>query len=368
MIRINNYEFGLTEQHILGRGAFSIVYLGKNTKNNSEVAIKKIVTSELKPHNLSAIEDETYIMKLIKDNPHPNIVECYDIIQEDTNIYIIMEYCDSGNLESIIRKPIKESYTQFYFSQLANGLKYLYKQNIIHRDIKPKNILLTNGRRVLKIADFGFAKQNKNEELYETICGSPLYMAPEIMSHNFYNKQIDLWSIGMILYQMLYGIHPLKEYDFKSFSELKDRIGLIQVSIPPVNNTNKEVSIECIELLKRLLQKDVKLRITWEEFFEQAWLNKYQYINVNKKTDEYKKQIYSVSLGSLVSDCFKETNSNDSHGKKLDIIPDYLDITTNVIDNTNDDIFEIEMENSNECSNNNLVTVRRVRDRYEIIN
>ena len=84
-----------------------------------------------------------------------------------------MEFCDSGNLDTIIKKPIKGQYTQFFFSQLANGLKYLNQKNIVHRDIKPKNILLTNKHKILKIADFGFAKITDGAILYDTICGSP---------------------------------------------------------------------------------------------------------------------------------------------------------------------------------------------------
>lgn len=311
MIKVgNNYELYLDKDHFLGRGSFSRVYLGKyvgesnHIKYGTDVAIKIINTDTIinKSHNItSIIEDEIKIMEIIKKDPHPNIVECYDIIRDKSNntIYIIMEYCDSKDLRTIIKKPIKESYTQFYFSQLANGLKYLDAKNIMHRDIKPKNILLTNSRRVLKIADFGFARQTRKDDLHETVCGSPLYMAPEITSSTSYNRQTDLWSIGMILYEMLYGYHPF--HKCKNIHELKYSMENIEISIPPEENTNKDVSPECIHLLKQLLQKNVRHRITWDDFFNNHWINKYQYININtnKKNEEYEDQLSTTSLGSL---------------------------------------------------------------------
>ena len=166
--KVDNYEIYKNKE--LGRGSFSIVYLGKYTgpdnniiKNNKEVAIKKIKMKNIfYNHSLKSKEilnEEIKIMEMIKYNPHPNIVGCFDIIEIQMMIYIILEYCDSGDLRKILKKPIIEKYAQFYFTQLVNGLKYLDKHEIIHRDIKPKNILLTNNRKILKIADFGFAKK-----------------------------------------------------------------------------------------------------------------------------------------------------------------------------------------------------------------
>ena len=355
---IGNYEFKMDNEHLLGKGSFSYVYKGKCINNNNDVAVKIINLENMTVKARSIINDEAEIMESIKYNPHPNIVECYDVLFENDTVYIIMEYCDSGNLGSIIKKPIKEEYVQFYFSQLANGLKYLYDNNIIHRDIKPRNILLTNSRRVLKIADFGFAKKTINNSLYETMCGSPMYMAPEIMGKQNYNKQTDLWSIGMILYEMLYGYHPYRSC--KSLPEIKDAIGNNSLEIPPADNKNKDVSLECLNLLRKLLQKDVGNRITWDDFFHHPWINKYQYINIktNKPNENYKQQICSKSLDSLVS---KEdgsygspvsTGSGNLNKSNINIIHKFYDTfafeETNVNKDgkLNDDmLFEFELKN-----------------------
>jgi serine/threonine-protein kinase ULK/ATG1 len=278
MENIGNYN--VYKNHELGRGSFSIVYLGqyigetnKYITKNTQVAIKIIQTKNIIGKAINILNDEVTIMQLIKNDPHPNIVGCYDIIRLKEQLYIILEYCDSGNLFDIIRKPIKEKYAQFYFCQLANGLKYLDKHSIIHRDIKPKNILLTNKKRILKIADFGFAKKNTEQTLHETICGSPLYMAPEIMNNNSYNNQTDLWSTGMILYEMLYGIHPF--INCLDINQLKNTLTNTFIEIPPNNTKNKDVSKNCILLLKSLLEKKVGDRINWNEFFEHPWVKKY---------------------------------------------------------------------------------------------
>jgi len=136
---------------------------------------------------------------------------------------------------------------------------------------------------VLKIADFGFAKKHSDQSLHETICGSPLYMAPEIMNNNMYNNQTDLWSIGMILYEMLYGNHPFEEC--RTIPELKDTLSTKKIEIPPNNTKNKSVSLDCISLLKKLLEKKVTERISWDEFFNHPWVTQYQYDVSGTSTD-----------------------------------------------------------------------------------
>lgn len=317
MEKIGNYDLIRSSENELGRGSFSIVYLAtyvgldnKYIKNNTKVAIKVIKTNNLTKKATEILQDEVNIMELIKDNPHPNIVGCYDVIRKEKELYIILEYCDSGDLRGILKKPIKEKYAQFYFCQLANGLKYLDNQCIIHRDIKPKNILLTDKRRVLKIADFGFAKKHQEQSLHETICGSPLYMAPEIIDNKMYNNQTDLWSIGMILYEMLYGNHPFQ--NCRTIPELKDTVSKTIIEIPPSDTKNKDVSKSCIQLLQKLLEKKVNDRISWFDFFENQWIKQYkcdEMMSQDNKNNEYEKQLQSASLGSFDNDHIDKLSS-----------------------------------------------------------
>eukprot|EP01105_Mastigella_eilhardi_P001941 TRINITY_DN12385_c1_g1_i5.p1 TRINITY_DN12385_c1_g1~~TRINITY_DN12385_c1_g1_i5.p1 ORF type:complete len:448 (+),score=105.94 TRINITY_DN12385_c1_g1_i5:437-1780(+) len=155
--------------------------------------------------------------------------------------------------------------------QLAAGLETLYKKNIIHRDLKPQNLLLHKDRRgvmTLKLADFGFARFVDNQqELLATICGSPLYMAPEVLHNEKYSRKSDLWSVGVILFEMLTGCQP---FGGKSQVELYNNQRSTQFVVPP----DVKVSDSLHDLLGRLLEFDSENRITWEDFFRHQWLQR----------------------------------------------------------------------------------------------
>lgn len=302
MFKILDDKYKLFKLRKLGIGAFSTVYKGENIKTKEIVAIKEINISDSKDNKKNKFLHEINIMKLIKSKPHPNIINCYDIINDLNNyIYIIMEYCTSGTLESIIGKPIKEEFVQYYFNQLNNGLKYLRDNDITHRDIKPSNILLTDKFKVLKIADFGLSKENIYDTYINMYCGSPLYMAPELIGKQKYITQSDLWSIGLILYEMIYGTHP-----FKKCNDLKDLIKTIKkinIIIPPPKNTNNDISQTCIKLMKKLLEKNQKNRISWNDFYNHTWLNVFQN-DLNNELNNY--------IQHTVKDAYNSDNSSEN--------------------------------------------------------
>lgn len=307
MINIGDYEIYKNVEP-LGSGSFSEVYLGKfcgdyhsKLDKGDKVAIKIINLEKFSDKTRKSIMEEVHIMQYIKRYPHPHIINCYDTLEYDRTVYIIMEFCDSSHLGKILKTPFKEKYIKYYFKQLVSGLKYLDTHNIIHRDLKPANILLTNEKRTLKIADFGFARISKQESLYESICGSPLYMAPEIMGHTNYDKGIDLWSVGLILFELIYGYHLFG--DCKKKEQLKHRLENTEIIIPPVEkNTNEEISDSCIDLLKRLLQKN-KNRISWKQFFNHPWIksNSKKRSRVNSSSGSQLKYASSYKNGIMIS-------------------------------------------------------------------
>ena len=218
-----------------------------------------------------------------------------------------MEYCDSGDLSQLIKKPIKEKYVQYYFNQLNEGIKYLRNNNIFHRDIKPKNILLKNNYKILKIADFGLSREITSNTMIETVCGSPLYMAPEIMNKKAYNNQTDLWSIGLILYEMLYGIHPYK--NCKNITSLMFEIEKNDISIPPLESKDIKISNQCMDLLKNLLKKDVKKRIDWLEFCNNIWINKSNENLMNKNNKIKQNNKINIIENHYSSSIIENSNS-----------------------------------------------------------
>ena len=165
------------------------------------------------------------IKQLHKKLEHPNIVKLYDVIYDYDNhtIYLIMEHCDGDFTTFQKRRAIKEKFIQRYMRQFRDGLKYLIDNKIFHRDLKPHNILIKNN--IIKISDFGLAKEvsnitNKNV-LKHTYCGSPMYMAPEMINYQKYDTRSDLWSIGVVIYEMITGTPP---FHVKDFTQLKNKM------------------------------------------------------------------------------------------------------------------------------------------------
>lgn len=253
----------------IGKGNFSTIYLGYHKFTKEKVAVKKLEVEniyKLKPH----VKREIELHKKLK---HSNIVSLYDIVFDNNNhtIYLIMEFCAGGDFNKFQKKrAIKEIHVQNYMIQLANGLRYLMENKIIHRDLKPQNILLTKDG-ILKISDFGLAKEysNMNNKMKQTYCGSPMYMAPEILHYQKYDNKSDLWSVGIILYEMITGNPP---YHVKNFYQLIKKIEGENIVLP--GKYDLLVSNELKDLLYKLLQKEPKDRISWEDFFNHKWLEK----------------------------------------------------------------------------------------------
>lgn len=145
----------------------------------------------------------------MKKVSHQNIVKLYDIYQTANNMYIVTQFCQDGDLFKLLQKKKKfsENDAKSFLKDIMNGAKYLHKNGIIHRDLKPANILLKNG--VCKLSDFGFAKSlNSEQAIMKSIVGTPLYMSPQILKKGKYTTKSDLWSIGLIYYEMLHGRTP----------------------------------------------------------------------------------------------------------------------------------------------------------------
>lgn len=297
----NIYKIGFYEiflNHQIGAGAYSTIYLGRCIDNdlanklninkttnvdnimiNNVVAIKKVISKNLSFKYQKMINEEMNIMRYIKDNPHINIITCYDVIDDLDTIYIVMEYCDEDFSKLI--KPLKEDEVRYYLNQLINGLKYLDEHKIIHRDIKPKNLLLTDNRHILKICDFGLAKNKSGLTHVQTVCGSPLYMAPEIFKDKSYDENVDIWSVGIIMYEMIYGNNPL--------SRIKDYIELEAFMKNPneiIIPKDENVSTVCLNLLKVLLVKDNNKRISLKDLLICNWLTNDNKVSLGNMTEE----------------------------------------------------------------------------------
>lgn len=213
-------DYSLLEK--IGAGSYATVYKAfKKDGCREVVAIKCVDKSSLSKSAIDNIVTEIYLLKILR---HENIVEMRDFFWDEGHIYIVMEYCDGGDLSSFIKKRHKlpEQICRRFLQQLALALKYLRNNNVCHMDLKPQNLLLIRRPQLtLKVGDFGFARFLSNSQTKFAICGSPLYMAPEILLKNKYDARVDLWSVGVIMYECLFGEAP---YSSNSFQELAEKI------------------------------------------------------------------------------------------------------------------------------------------------
>ncbi|CAF1426159.1 unnamed protein product [Adineta ricciae] len=207
-------------------------------------------------------------IKLLKHIKHENIVEMYDFSWDENYIYIVMEYCAGGDMSMFIRsrQRLSEARARPFVQQIARVLRFLYEKRISHMDLKPENILLTSiDRPVLKVADFGVA-QHIGKRGSRSIRGTLLYMAPEILSSRPYDNRVDLWSIGVILHECLFGRPPFTS------SSVDELVAEIKSDNPIEIPNDVKISSDCRNLLEGLLQRDPDRRISFRDFFRHPFI------------------------------------------------------------------------------------------------
>mmetsp|Transcript_2020 Transcript_2020/g.3987 ORF Transcript_2020/g.3987 Transcript_2020/m.3987 type:complete len:568 (-) Transcript_2020:438-2141(-) len=264
----------------LGSGSYASVWKGwHRTKTDLLAAVKVISLSKISAGLRDKIDSE---IQILKGQKHANIVQLYDVKKCEKYIILILEFCGGGDLSKAIKScrsktqktAFKETVALYLMRQLAQGMHFLHNRNLVHRDIKPQNLLLSCAdleKAILKIADFGFARylavDPQNMDLAKTLCGSPVYMAPEILSKHKYNANVDLWSAGAVLYEMLFGEPPFRG---DTLLDLQRNVEQGLCLPPPAD----DLEPSCKDLLERLLQGDPDDRITYNNFFHHPWLYK----------------------------------------------------------------------------------------------
>ncbi|XP_057532692.1 CBL-interacting serine/threonine-protein kinase 9 [Amaranthus tricolor] len=262
--RVGKYELGKT----LGEGNFAKVKFAKNVENGDFVAIKILNRDKVLQHKMvEQIKREIATMKEIK---HPNVVKLHEVMASKTKIYIVLELVDGGELFDIIAKQgrLKESEARKYFQQLINAVDYCHSRGVYHRDLKPENLLLdSNG--ALKVADFGlsaFSKQVREDGLLHTACGTPNYVAPEVLLDNGYDgTSADIWSCGVILFVLMAGYLP---FDDPNIINLYKKIHNASFVMPSCFSSGAK------KLIKRILDPNPLTRIKISEILQDEWFKK----------------------------------------------------------------------------------------------
>lgn len=257
----------------IGKGSFSKVYKAFDLKTDGIVAIKKVGLNGLNDHLKKRLFKELEILQKVE---HENIIKYYDFVLEDNHLYIITEYCEGGDITNVMSTILNENEILEMMKQIIEGMYYLHCNKIAHRDIKPQNILLKNG--VVKICDFGFSSIiNDENNLSSTICGSPLYMSPQLLYMKEYNAfEADIWSLGILFYTMVYKSHP-----YGPLLSIEMYRNALKSSIRyPASNYSPILA----QFIKSFLQKDPKARITIADAINhQLWKE----VEETKKDEEY---------------------------------------------------------------------------------
>ncbi|KAI5324009.1 hypothetical protein L3X38_033082 [Prunus dulcis] len=193
----------------VGEGSFSRVWKAVHTESGEVVALKQVFLSRLNRRLKNCLDCE---IKFLSSVCHPNIVRLLKAFQNEGCIFLVLEFCNGGNLAAYIRQHgrVQEQIARKFMQQLGAGLEILHSHHIIHRDLKPENILLScsDDDAVVKVADFGLSRSLHPGDYAEKVCGSPLYMAPEVLQFERYDGKVDMWSVGVILFELLNGCPP----------------------------------------------------------------------------------------------------------------------------------------------------------------
>lgn len=263
---------------LLGKGACGEVKLGFSKGSCNKFAVKIIPKKKFSLTDKVQMTDPSRIMleaKILKSVNHPCIIGVEEIIDTPENLFIVLELIEGGELfdRVISTGQLKEENAKLLFYQMANAVNYLHEFGITHRDLKPENILLSTNDEdtLIKVTDFGLSKFFDAGSMLKTFCGTPTYVAPEVLSsagRGTYTKAIDCWSLGVILFVCLVGYPPFSE-DRKDM-KLPEQILGGHYSFP--KQYWGDVSCEAIDLVKKLLTVDPSKRITLKETLEHPWL------------------------------------------------------------------------------------------------
>ncbi|KAJ1421343.1 Serine/threonine-protein kinase, active site [Sesbania bispinosa] len=267
--KVGKYEIGRT----IGEGTFAKVKFAQNTETGESVAMKVLDRSTIIKHKMiDQIKREISIMKLVR---HPHVVRLYEVLASRTKIYIVLEYITGGELfDKIVHHGrLSEAESRRYFQQLIDGVDYCHSKGVYHRDLKPENLLLDSQGNI-KISDFGLsALPEQGVSMLRTTCGTPNYVAPEVLSHKGYNGALaDVWSCGVILYVLMAGYLPFDELDLTTLYMTENNvlydIEKAEFSCPPW------FPVGAKSLIHRILDPNPERRITIQQIRNDEWFQK----------------------------------------------------------------------------------------------
>jgi len=291
------YELG----KILGRGAFSVVKSGISKTTKKKCAVKCISKKLIDKKEMTLLEREIDIMRKLR---HPHIIQLIEVVDTPDTLYLALEYASGGELFDAIvnRGSYSETDAAKLIKQILEAILYIHNHGIAHRDLKPENLLLSNENgepEHVKIADFGLSKEFGVEQM-ATSCGTPDYVAPEVLSGEIYDKEVDIWSIGVITYVLLCGFPP---FYGETQKELFENILTGNYDFP--NPEWAGVSDDAKNFIKKMLVVNPEKRYTAEQCLKDKWLMD---LTQPSKTGIKRLETFSVAKFKEYTQKYKEAN------------------------------------------------------------
>uniref|UniRef100_A0A3B4Y893 Protein kinase D1 n=1 Tax=Seriola lalandi dorsalis TaxID=1841481 RepID=A0A3B4Y893_SERLL len=264
-----NSVYQIFPDEVLGSGQFGIVYGGKHRKSGRDVAIKIIDKLRFPTKQESQLRNEVAILL-----HHPGVVNLDCMFETPERVFVVMEKLHGDMLEMILSSEkgrLPERITKFLVTQILVALRHLHFKNIVHCDLKPENVLLASADSFpqVKLCDFGFARIIGEKSFRRSVVGTPAYLAPEVLRNKGYNRSLDMWSVGVIIYVSLSGTFPFNEDE-----DINDQIQNAAFMYPP--HPWKKVSQEAIDLINNLLQVKMRKRYSVDKTLSHPWLQDYQ--------------------------------------------------------------------------------------------
>ncbi|XP_072319559.1 serine/threonine-protein kinase D2 isoform X2 [Eucyclogobius newberryi] len=256
---------------VLGSGQFGVVYGGKHRKTGRDVAVKVIDKLRFPTKQESQLRNEVAILQSLR---HLGIVNLECMFETPEKVFVVMEKLHGDMLEMILSSEkgrLPERLTKFLITQILAALRHLHFKNIVHCDLKPENVLLASADPFpqVKLCDFGFARIIGEKSFRRSVVGTPAYLAPEVLLNQGYNRSLDMWSVGVIMYVSLSGTFPFNEDE-----DINDQIHNAAFMYPP--NPWRQISCDATDLINNLLQVKMRKRYSVDKSLSHVYLQDYQ--------------------------------------------------------------------------------------------
>ncbi|KAI1295433.1 Serine/threonine-protein kinase D1 [Halotydeus destructor] len=264
--------YQIFSDEVLGSGQFGVVYGGVHRTTGRAVAIKVIDKLRFPNKHEAQLKNEVGILQNIR---HPGVVNLDRMFETSERIFVVMEKLRGDMLEMILHHEaplgrLPERITKFLISQVLAALRYLHTNDIVHCDLKPENVLLSSNSDYpqVKLCDFGFARIIGEKSFRRSVVGTPAYLAPEVLRNKGYNRSLDMWSVGVIIYVSLSGTFPFNEEE-----DINDQIQNAAFMYPP--KPWAEITHSAVDLINNLLQVKHRKRLTVNTSLAHPWLQDY---------------------------------------------------------------------------------------------